>query len=179
MRYGARDHEQSELRPVGDESELGSLRASAADGGRAGRADDLQHRQHASAVRDSHARDPNEHPGVRPGGIGDAARVHAERLAARSPGHLPRRQRNADAPARHAAHWRALLERRPLRRAPDCLEWMGPGIDRAAHDVAMERTAVRLRVVDSDARRTRRCSTHGAMAASSSSWPHRFVPSPW
>ena len=53
-----RDHQQPELRALGGEPSLGPPRPDAAPGGRAGHADDLQHRQHPPAVGDRRRRRP-------------------------------------------------------------------------------------------------------------------------
>ena len=55
---GARVDEQSQLRRVGAEPELGAARAREAAAGAPGHRDDLQHRQHAPAVGDSCRRRP-------------------------------------------------------------------------------------------------------------------------
>ena len=61
-----------------------------------GHADDLQHRQYAHPLGGSHEGDRQEHVAVRAGVAGEAARLLAAAMAARSAGDLLRRQRDGD-----------------------------------------------------------------------------------
>ena len=75
-------------------------------------ADGVQHRQHASAVGDPHARPRGRARGSSPTRRWPAAGIHARALAAGSAGHLLRRQRHADDAAADARVRRAVSRSR-------------------------------------------------------------------
>ena len=71
--------------------QLGAARPAAADGGRAGRPHDLQHRQQPRPLGGDHPRNRGQHAGVRAARPGRAPGHRDPGLDARSAGHLSRR----------------------------------------------------------------------------------------
>ncbi|CAA9340993.1 MAG: Beta-lactamase class C-like and penicillin binding proteins (PBPs) superfamily, partial [uncultured Gemmatimonadaceae bacterium] len=149
----ARAHQLRELRRVGVEPRLGARRPPPAAGGRAGRADALQHREHAPPLGRAHPRHRDEHLRLRAHAPLRPARRGAASLADRPAGDLLRRQRDAAHPARDAALRPALPRRRPLPGAPGGAARLGGGQRAAAHPLPLERRGLRAGVVGEGERR--------------------------
>ena len=117
MRSGLESTSGGELRAMGEQPQLGALRAGAADGQRSRDVDGIQHGHVAPPLGDPDEGVRKDHAPVRRRGPGEAARHHAGALAARSAGHLLRRQRDADDAAADDHGRGALAEPTAGRRA--------------------------------------------------------------
>ncbi|CAA9338825.1 MAG: Beta-lactamase class C-like and penicillin binding proteins (PBPs) superfamily, partial [uncultured Gemmatimonadetes bacterium] len=144
---GAGEHLVRQLRRMGGEPRLGARRAPPPAGGRARRADDLQHRQHAPPFRRPDARHRHQHLGVRGGEAGRAAGHRHPPLAARPAGDLLRRQRHVPDAARHARVRRAVPQRRGARGPAGRPARVGERVHEAARRLRLQRLRLRLRLV--------------------------------
>ena len=117
MRAGLESHEQSQLRRLGAEPQLGALRlprllnAAGPNG--------VQHRQHAPALGHPDQGDQDEHMAVRAGDAGAATRIQPGAMDPRPAGDLLRRQRDGDDAEADARVRRTLPQQGPLRGQAD------------------------------------------------------------
>ena len=170
MRSGLESTSGGELWPLGEQRELGALRAQPSDGERSRHVDGVQHRDVAHPLGDSHEGTGEEHASVRGRDLAKPLGITLARWTRDPQGIYLGGNEMLMTPRQMIDARRAVSQSRPRRRAAGRAGRMGGRLVHAAHAVALGlRSRVRLRLVEPGRSTATAPASPGDLAARTSS----------